>query len=66
MRGNVQKSQRERKVKTIQLLKARENESDEATIGFNCEPDWLRKWRELIWTNHGVEVERSNAKTNTI
>ena len=40
-RKNTLKRQREFKVKTTRVTKARENAGDQVVIGFNFAPDWL-------------------------
>ena len=40
-------SQWEHRVETGNLLKARENASDQVVVGFSFTFDWLRLWREF-------------------
>ena len=40
-------SQWKNRVETGNLLKARENASDQVVIGFSFTLDWLRLWREF-------------------
>ena len=49
-RKNTLKRQREFKLKTTRVTKARENVGDQVVIGFNFASDWLVAW--VFWTNH--------------
>ena len=51
-------SQWELRVETANLLKARENASDQVVFGFSLTFDWLRLWREFS----GPITQRSKAK----
>ena len=51
-------SQWELRVETANLLKARENASDQVVFGFSLPFDWLRLWREFS----GPITQRSKAK----
>ena len=51
-------SQWELRVETANLLKARENASDQVVFGFSFTFDWLRLWREFS----GPITQRSKAK----
>ena len=44
---NVTRNQSELKLNTPNRLEARENASDQVTIGFSFPSDWLRGWREF-------------------
>ena len=51
-------SQWELRLETANLLKARENASDQVVFGFSLTFDWLRLWREFS----GPITQRSKAK----
>ena len=51
-------SQWELRLETANLLKARENASDQVVFGFSFTFDWLRLWREFS----GPITQRSKAK----
>ena len=51
-------SQWEHRVETGNLLKARENASDQVVFGFSFTFDWLRLWHEFS----GPITQRSEAK----
>ena len=51
-------SQWEHRVETGNLLKARENASDQVVFGFSFTFDWLRLWHEFF----GPITQRSEAK----
>ena len=51
-------SQWELRLETVNLLKARENASDQVVFGFSFTFDWLRLWREFS----GPITQRSKAK----
>ena len=58
---NVFKSQREFKVKTKKLPKARENAGDQVAIGLSFPFDWLpERVARVFWTNHWAKYGNIN------
>ena len=58
---NVLKTQREFKVKTKKLPKARENAGDQVAIGLSLPFDWLpERVARVFWTNHWAKYSNIN------
>ena len=57
---NITTSQWELRVRTSTMLEARENVSDEDTVGFSFESNWWSGWCDFS----GPTTERSKTKPN--
>ena len=59
-------NQRELKVKTGNLLEARENVSDHIRIGFSFVFDWLRWWHEFFLDQSLIKVRQTQSKPGSL